>query len=489
MTRLSPVLVLTCALAVLPGCGRGCSDQPVAVLTTVEGIVERDTLEALEQWRAAPVDAGIVLGEAVRTGANGRAQLRLNGGGGLRMGADALVRFGGRPDETPTLELGGGEIEVEAGEALDIITESGAVRVEQGGRVRATHGEGGTQLEVLFGLAQLEDGTELAVGDTYVAPSAPSEPARVVRAATRRPPAPPPAATAEQHDAGTADGDADDEGALVAIEATGPRVASLSPVEFTVSGGAGGVVHHPSPPTVVGIRTGCDDGEVRVAGSAGTVTYTGSGTVGVRLARGRHQYQVFCQGRPTAEGRFNVTNDSGRQRLNTASQRHAVDADGRRYTFLYEGALPTLALRWPNAPAAEQYAVRLTGTRGRSRITSTSATATLPRSALREGEITFQFEGGGRTSPVTRVTLRYDTATPTAYVSSPADGSFGGGGSVTVSGTAQPGSSVAVGGQELEVDSRGAFSGTASADSGGLAVRITTSSQGVHYFVRRAGGG
>lgn len=488
MTRLLPLLLLTCLLAVLPGCGRGCSGQPVAVLTTVQGTVERDTLAALEQWEAAPVDAGISLGEAVRTGANGRAQLRLNGGGGLRMGADALVRFGGRPDETPTIELGGGEIEVDAVEALDIITESGAVRVEQGGRVRATHGEGGTQLEVLFGLAQLEDGTELAVGDSYVAPSAPNEPARVVRAASRRAPAAAPAADpGEQGDAGTGEGDTND-GTLVAI-AEGPRMASVSPVEFTVSGGAGGVVHHPSPPTVVGIRTGCDDGEVRVAGSAGTVTYTGGGTVGVRLARGRHQYQVFCQGRPTSEGRFNVTNDSGRQRLNTASQRHGVDADGRRYTFLYEGALPTLALRWPNAPAAEQYAVRLTGTRGRSRITSTSATATLPRSALREGEITFQFEGGGRTSPVTRVTLRYDTATPTAYVASPADGSFGAGASVSVSGTAQPGSTVAVGGQELPVDGRGAFSGTASADSGGLAVRITTSSQGVHYFVRRAGGG
>ena len=31
------------------------------------------------------------LGEAVRTGENGRAQIRLTGGGGLRMGASALV--------------------------------------------------------------------------------------------------------------------------------------------------------------------------------------------------------------------------------------------------------------------------------------------------------------------------------------------------------------------------------------------------------------
>ena len=476
-----PLLAILLTSAGLAGCSHGCSGEPVAVVATAAGVVERDRVGAIETWQPAPLDAGIALGEAVRTGANGSAQLRLRGGGGLRMGAGALVRFGGQPDETPTLELGGGEIEVEAGEALDIITEFGAVRVAQGGRVRATRGEDGTHLEVLFGLAQLEDGTSLGAGETRGEPPPTANNAAAARAE---------AARAQRAAAATEGGEAADAATLASgAVADGPRLASVSPVEFTVGGGAGGVIHHPSPPAVVGIRTGCPGGEVRVEGSAGTVVYAGEGTIGVRLARGRHRYEVLCQGQPSAEGRFTVTNDSGRQRLNTVSQRHSVDADGRRYTFLYEGALPTLALRWPNAPAAEQYTVRLTGTRGRSRITSTRATASLPRSALREGEMTFQFEAGGRTSPVTRVLLRYDTATPTAFVASPADGSFGAGASVSVSGTAQPGSRVAVGAQELAVDGRGAFVGTGTADSGGLAVRITTSSQGVHYFVRRASGG
>jgi hypothetical protein len=153
-----PLLAILLTSAGLAGCSHGCSGEPVAVVATAAGVVERDRVGAIETWQPAPLDAGIALGEAVRTGANGSAQLRLRGGGGLRMGAGALVRFGGQPDETPTLELGGGEIEVEAGEALDIITEFGAVRVAQGGRVRATRGEDGTHLEVLFGLAQLEDG-------------------------------------------------------------------------------------------------------------------------------------------------------------------------------------------------------------------------------------------------------------------------------------------------------------------------------------------
>jgi hypothetical protein len=477
-----PLLAILVTSGWLAGCSHGCSGEPVAVVASAAGVVERDRVGAIETWQPAPLDAGLALGEAVRTGADGSAQLRLRGGGGLRMGANALVRFGGQPDETPTLELGGGEIEVEAGEALDIITEFGAVRVAQGGRVRATRGEDGTQLEVLFGLAQLEDGTSLGAGETRAAPP----PVANSAAASARA-----EAAAEQRAAAAREGgEAPEAGALApGAVADGPRLASVSPVEFTVSGGAGGVIHHPSPPAVVGIRTGCPGGEVRVEGSSGTVVYAGEGTIGVRLARGRHRYEVLCQGQPSAEGRFTVTSDSGRQRLNTVSQRHSVDADGRRYTFLYEGALPTLSLRWPNAPAAEQYTLRLTGTRGRSRITSNRATASLPRSALREGEMTFQFEAAGRTSPVTRVLLRYDTATPTAFVASPADRSFGAGATVSVSGTAQPGSRVAVGAQELAVDGRGAFTGTGTADSGGLAVRITTSSQGVHYFVRRASGG
>ncbi len=161
-----PLLAILLTSAGLAGCSHGCSGEPVAVVATAAGVVERDRVGAIETWQPAPLDAGIALGEAVRTGANGSAQLRLRGGGGLRMGAGALVRFGGQPDETPTLELGGGEIEVEAGEALDIITEFGAVRVAQGGRVRATRGEDGTHLEVLFGLAQLEDGTSLGAGET-----------------------------------------------------------------------------------------------------------------------------------------------------------------------------------------------------------------------------------------------------------------------------------------------------------------------------------
>ena len=56
MTRIAPLLLLTCVLAVFPGCGRGCGSQPVAVVSTAQGTVQRDTLEAIEVWLAAPVD-------------------------------------------------------------------------------------------------------------------------------------------------------------------------------------------------------------------------------------------------------------------------------------------------------------------------------------------------------------------------------------------------------------------------------------------------
>ena len=489
----SGLLGLLALVLLSAGCGggcSGCSSPSVAVIASSEGVVERDHVTAIETWEAATPQAGIALGEGVRTAAGANAQLTLTGGGGLRMGPGALVRFGGQPDEAPSIELGAGEIEVEAGEAMDVVTEFGRVRLEQGARVRATHDEDGARVEVLFGLAQVDDGARLSVGEVFDSRSstdeAPATGEEVPDAGLPRvDEADVEGAEEDAEHAPDVDTGGDDPGSQTAET----RVPGISAYEFSVSPGAGGVIHHPAPPAVVGIRTGCADGEVVVDSGGAPITYTGGGTVGVRMGRGRSSYEVRCGGQTGASGRFSVTSDSGRHRLDTRSQRHRVDADGRRYTFLYEGALPTLVLRWPNAPAAEQYTVRLTGTRGAGRVTSATPTTTVPRSALRDGEMSFQFSADGRTSPNTSITLRYDTATPTAYVASPSDQAFGPGASVQVEGTAQPGSRVGVGGQEYEVSRQGDFSGTGTAERGGLAVRITTPNQGVHYFVRRSSGG
>lgn len=486
-----PVMALAALLGTSVGCAacsNGCSDGAVAVVTHVEVEVERDRVASIETWEAAGLQDTISMGEAVRTGMAGRAVLELNAGGGLRLGADSLVRFGRRPDDDQplTLEWGRGEIDVETTDALIITTEFGPIRVQRGSHIVAVYGEDGLRVEVIFGLAQLGDGTRLTAGAVSDRRSRRSGPAP---APTPPEPAPEVAEAAGSSDAGVP-GSIDLDGGVdggVLLE-SGPRVPGIAGYEFSVAGGAGGVIHHPSPPAIVGINTGCADGEVRVESSGVPTTYTGGGTVGVRMSRGATRYEVRCGGQTAASGRFTVTGDSGRRRLNNRSQRHTVAADGRRYTFLYEGAMPTLLLRWNGAPPAPEYTVSFTGTRRVARLTSATPTASLPRSALRDGEMTFQFSGGGRQSPRTTVTLRYDTATPTAMVDSPPDRGFAGGAGVTVSGTAQVGSQVAVGGQQLAVDPRGAFSGTASAEGGGLAVRITTPNQGTHYFVRRSAG-
>lgn len=498
--------LVAASLATLMGCGacgEGCSESSVALVLRADHDVQRDRVGSLEVWEAAAAQDAIRMGEAVRTGPGASAQLELTVGGGLRMGSESLVRFGGQPGESPTLRWGRGEIEVDTDEALIVSTEFGSIRVERGSRLRAVYGEAGVRVEVIFGQAELGDGSLLTEGQVFDgrdpgrdAPELDSS--SDAEAADAGPEAPPVAEGAGASGGPQEDADAEGEvtdgadGTEPGGEGddelpTGPRVPGIAGYEFAVAAGAGGVVHHPSPPALVGINTGCADGEVTVDGG-GVTTYTGGGTVGVRLGRGRARYQVRCAGQVTASGRFTVTGDAGRRRLNTRSQRHSVAADGRRYTFLYEGAMPTLVLRWNHAPEATEYVVSLTGTRRVTRLTSATPVATLPRSALRDGDMTFQFSGGGRQSPRTTVTLRYDTATPTANVDTPSDRGFAGGATVTVSGTAQVGSRVSVGGQQLEVNGRGAFSGTAAALTGGLAVRITTPNQGVHYFVRRSAG-
>ena len=484
-------------------CGRACGAPVMATVAAAADEVQRDHASSIGTWVAAPVSAELATGEAVRTGAPGSATLRLRGGGGLRLGANALVRFGGEPEaEAPTLEVESGEVEVEAADVpIDIVTELGRATLEGGGRLRAVRTEEGTSLEVLVGIARMEAGPQLEIGEPYGVVFADLDDGGV-------PPDPdagvPPAldgGAVAVLDAGVQailDGGAELEGAPEAevnpndeSPSLGTNAASIAAVEFVVAPGAGGVVHHPAPPARVGVQTGCPNGMVTVRGSGGVTTYTGGGLVGVQLPAGRSRYEVRC-GAEDAEprtGRFTVTGDAGRRRLNTTSRRYPVDADGRRYTFLYEGALPTLTLRWPEAPAAESYSVRLTGTRGGSSRTTSRPAVTLRPRHLREGEMSFRFEAAGRQSRTTRVTLRYDTATPAAYVASPGDRGFAPGATVSVSGTAQPGSTVSAGAGPIEVSRGGSFEGSGRAASAGIAVRISTPRRGTHYFVRRASGG
>ncbi len=142
------------------------------------------------------------------------------------------------------------------------------------------------------------------------------------------------------------------------------------------------------------------------------------------------------------------------RRLATSAPLTNVDADGRRYTVLYQSLQPRIAIQWPNAPSASSYVLTVSSAHGTKTIQANSPRYLFASGSLVEGQHSFSIQGAGRRSRETTVVIRFDNAAPAASIASPADGSFAPGSSVLVSGTAQPGSIVTVGGETLQQDAQ-----------------------------------
>jgi hypothetical protein len=256
------------------------------------------------------------------------------------------------------------------------------------------------------------------------------------------------------------------------------------------------VVHDPRPPTRVAFaHTGCDGELVLTLDPGKRPRETGgSGRVSAEIGPGRHRYSVVCvrggdgKGTLVADGTVAVMADAGSRRLARTAPASAVDADGRRYTVLYQTLLPNISVRWPNAPAATAYTLRVSSSAGSRSVTSSKPSYSFGAGALREGDHTLVFEGGGARSKQTSVAIRFDNAAPTASISSPADGSFGPGASVLVSGSALPGWGVSAVGKDLTQDAQNRFSGEVSAPVAerALVIRFSHPSRGLHYYLRRS---
>ncbi|HYU26764.1 MAG TPA: hypothetical protein VEO74_16240, partial [Thermoanaerobaculia bacterium] len=163
------VLIVVLALG-LAGC-HSRHDQ-IAELTEVHGIAERDFAAKRDQWTAAAAGASFTGGDGVRTGSSSEAYVRLTRGGGLKLGAQSLVRFGSASTRVrPILGVEAGEAEIESGpDSLTFETTLGPARIEAGGRLHVSAAaDHPMQFEVLVGRTILEaDGAapvSLATGD------------------------------------------------------------------------------------------------------------------------------------------------------------------------------------------------------------------------------------------------------------------------------------------------------------------------------------
>jgi hypothetical protein len=185
-----------------------------------------------------------------------------------------------------------------------------------------------------------------------------------------------------------------------------------------------------------------------------------------------------------------VLRDAGTRKVRTRAPANTVEADGRRYTLLYQNVKPTITFVWPKAPRASGYILSITPRRGRAtQYRATRPRHTIGSGKLAEGEYRFRFtvagDAAGRaSSPETRLVLDFDNAAPVAQLEKAQWDNT----SFEVRGLATVGSTVSVGGTELPLDGHYRFNGTIVLGPGqrAVAVRIVRPGGAVHYYVRRA---
>lgn len=195
-----------------------------------------------------------------------------------------------------------------------------------------------------------------------------------------------------------------------------------------------------------------------------------------------------CAVTKSGRGTISVLGDSGLRRLANSAPLTNVDADGRRYTVLYQGLLPRISLKWPKAPPASSYVLNVRSPQGTKTLTANSASYSFASGSLSEGEHVVSFQAEGRRSPETTISIRFDNAAPMASIASPADRAFAPGSNVLVSGMALPGWVVTLGGATLPQDAQNRFSMPVNAPSDeALAIRFSQPQRGVHYYLRRSG--
>ncbi|MCC7541699.1 MAG: hypothetical protein IT379_36105 [Deltaproteobacteria bacterium] len=494
------------------GCGCGAAGY-VAELASARGIVEHDEAAQGLDWRATEVGDRYASGDAVRTARDSEARVKLGRSGGLKLAPRTTVRFlSARPNKrAPRLSIDTGQAELEAAEEeLVIVTGMGEAQVERGSRVRLDRASGGLlRLEVLVGVASIEregeapvtarvdESLEIAVGRAVV----------VVRAADAGGPRQRGDAGTERSDANVAVGPSDPiepdagapSGARDAGGATGPAPIDPAPLgpshaALTLGVGDGAVVHDPAAPTPIRFRFAnvCPgEGVVELVGRGGA-SARGTGSAVVVVPPGPHRYRVRCLEGGATSGPYAVRvarDTGGGASISRTAPRNSVDADGRRYTILYQNLLPIMTFRWTRSPpGATRFVLRLEGPRGTRTMRTTQPRHTV--GSLGEGNYRFSFaavEGASGRSPETSLRIDFDNATPAARLSSP-QGPVVSGASVRVAGVALRGASVTAGGHRVEVDGQGRFDQMVTAGGeGAFVIRIAHPDRGVHYYVRRFG--
>ena len=502
---------------------RGGGDAPVASLLETRGRVERAEGEG---WRGAVVGDRFAIGGAVRTGGEAGARLRLEAGAIVRMGENALLRFQrgslrGASAAEVRVERGAAEIEPGGGSELALVTSAGRTRIERGAHVRVRAQEDGVVLEVLVGRAVLlkPDGElaveagfgvrlriggalietiDLKVGAAILEPLAPEAAPPVAAApgaAAYAAGADPTHARAQAASAASAAAAA----AASAAAAAHPTRSAPDRADVTIGAGESAVMHDAKSSLWVRLRFDhlCPgEGSVETGRPEhGGERLIGVGAAVLRLRTGKEAYRVRCAGDPASakprdSGVLSLVRDSGEVPLPARVGANVIDADGRRYTILYQSRPPALTLVWPAAPAGvKDLELHVQSPSGTRTLPAKDARYRLASGSLAEGIHTWWYATkDGRESARTTIALRFDNTAPTAqfFKAAPAAGGDGAG-AVAVDGVTVPGATVSAAGKPIDVDEHGRFRAALAplAGDSAVAVRLEPVRGHVHYYIRR----
>ncbi len=482
------LLVLVYAAA---GCRRG--PATVASLVEAHGIVEQ---AAGEGWRAIAPVVPFVIGDLVRTGQRSSARVRVEGAGVIRMGDNTRLRFrqGMLPRSSEVgVEVGMAELESDA--EMLVYTGAGRSRIAAGSRVQVRADAQGTRFDVLVGRAILvgKDGEEIVeagqvvrirvgsavverldvtIGQATVEVSAAQAQAAAPDAG--RPATPPEAAP--QVGKPSAEGSKASEG------------AERQRADVTIAAGESATLHAGGSTLNVRVRFDhlCPGNGTIDVGRRGRID--GSGSAVLTLRTGKLAYRLRCAGdQKVRSAVLTLKPDSGNVPLPKRASANTLEADGRRYTVLYQTRAPALVLTWPTAPAGTtELDLHLLGAGGDRTMHTATARQTLPSGALSEGIYTWWYTTrDGKSSPRTGLQLRFDNTAPTAQFFR--TGGEATPGTIAIDGVTVPGHQVSSGGIPLPVDEHGRFRGMLAPLAGddAVAVRVESAPTGVHYYVRR----
>jgi hypothetical protein len=481
--------------------GVACRKEPaptIAWLIETGGVVEGATDGAA--WRGVSRGAGFRLGDAVRTGPGAHARLQFTTGGTIRMSENSLVRFRQGAPAPELSDHGGPEVSIELGQAeiveavdLSVSSPAGRMRIDQGGRVRIDADPKKVKMEVVVGRAIVtgNGGTlaldaghgvslqiggaileryDLKVGEAKVEPTVvPVRPAPTTEA-------PAPADTPDDHES---------------------KPPARADVTFTA--GDSVIIHNDKMPLAVRLRFDqlCS-GEAQVdlgrsSSSRSRKPLLGSGSVVLRLRSGRVPYRVHCVGDGgdgsdgRTEGVLSLKRDSGNAPLARHPPSNTIEADGHRYTVLFQTRPPVLTLAWAAPEGTTDLELHVESDGQTRTIQAPGPTYRFASGALAEGTHTWWFvTKDGQTSPRTTLNIRFDNTAPTAqfFRNTVVDGPEG---AITVDGVAVQGAKVSAAGQQLAVDDHGRFRAAVLPLAGddAVAVQIESPHGGSHVYIRR----